>query len=82
MEDDGAPGNERVFYSILIGLIAYLQRQQTLIAEMKTICRTLSSTCWESMSKVSSWFKKHQVRIQLHWWKEILFVHPLLNGGL
>ena len=59
VEDDGAPGNERVFYSILTGLIAYLQRQQSLIAEMKTTCRTLSNTRWESMSKVSSWFKKH-----------------------
>ena len=59
VEDDGAPGNERVFYFILTGLIAYLQQQQSLIAEMKTKCRTLSNTCWESMSKVSSWVKKH-----------------------
>ena len=59
VEDDGAPGNERVFYSILTGLIAYLRQQQSLIAEMKTTCRTLSNTCWESMSNVSSWFKKH-----------------------
>ena len=75
MEDDGAPGNERVFYSILTGLIAYLQRQQSLIAEMKTTCRTLSNTRWESMSKVSSWFKKHQVRIQLYLVKKNPVVH-------
>ena len=59
MEDDDAPENERVFYSILTAVIAYLQQQQTFIAEMKTMCRTLSNTCWESMSKALSWFKKH-----------------------
>ena len=87
MEDDGAPGNERVFNSSLTGLIAYLQQQQSLIAEMKTTCRTLSNTGCESMSKVSSWFKKHWVRIQLYlveknpvctptpkWWIVMLFI--------
>ena len=59
IEDDDACENEKGFYSILTGLIAYLQRQQSLIAEMKTTCRTLANTHWESMSKVSSWFKKH-----------------------
>ena len=75
------------YYSIFVGLVAYLQWQHTLIAEMKTTCRTLSNTCWKSMSKVSSWFKKHRVRIQLYlvkknpvctttpkWWIVMLFI--------
>ena len=33
MEDDDALENERVFNSILTGLIAYLQQHQTLIAQ-------------------------------------------------
>ena len=82
VEDDDAHENERGFYPTLTGLIAYLWQQQTLITEMKTTCRTLANTCWESMSKVSSWFKEHSVRIQLHSVEKIPFVHPLLNGGL
>ena len=82
IEDDDACENEKGFYSILTGLIAYLQRQQSLIAEMKTTCRTLANTCWESMSKVSSWLKKHQVRIQSYLVEKIQPVHPLLHGGL
>ena len=51
------------------------------------MCRTLSNNCWELMSKVSSWFKKHQVRMQLYlvkknpvctptptWWIVMLFI--------
>ena len=87
VEDDDAPENKRFFYSILTALIAYLQQQQTFIAEMKTMCRTLSNTCWESMSKALSWFKKHWVKIELYlmgknhvctptpdWWIVMLFI--------
>ena len=82
MEDDGACENKRGFYSILTGLIAYLQQQQSLSAEMKRTCTTLANTWWESMPKVSSWFKKRQVRIQLYLVKKILFVHlHKLNCG-
>jgi hypothetical protein len=49
------------FYGILTNLISYLQCQLNLIAEMKTKAKTVADTQWESMSKVSNWFKVHQV---------------------
>ena len=57
---------------------------------MKTTCRTLGNTHWGAMSKVSSLFKKHWVRIQLYlvqknpvctptpkWWIVMLFIYLL-----
>ena len=51
------------FYGILTNLISYLRRQFNLIAEMKTKAKTVADTRWESMSKVSNWFKVHQVQL-------------------
>jgi hypothetical protein len=51
------------FYGILTNLISYLRHQFKLIAEMKTKAKTVADTQWESMSKVSNWFKVHQVQL-------------------
>ena len=51
------------FYSILTNLISYLRQQFNLIAEMKTKAKTIADTQWEPMSKVSNWFKVHQVQL-------------------
>ena len=51
------------FVSLLTALIGHLRRQQNLINNMGTKCRTLAETRWESMSKVASWFKMHRVAI-------------------
>ena len=55
---------DKKFVSILTALIGYLRRQQNLINDMGTKCRTLAETRWESMSKVASWFKTHRVVIR------------------
>ena len=51
------------FYGILTNLISYLQWEFNLIAEMKTKAKIIADTEWESMSKVSNWFKVHQVQL-------------------
>ena len=75
------------FYGILKNLISYLQWQFNLIAEMKTKAKTIAGTQWEAMSRVSNWFKVHQVQLLLYleeknpnckppvkWWLIILFI--------
>ena len=54
---------DKSFYGILTDLISYLQQQFNLIAEMKTKAKTVADTRWESMSRVSNWFKVHQVQL-------------------
>ena len=75
------------FYSLLAGLISYLQRQQNLINDMKTKAKKVADTRWESMSNVASWFRQHQITVQAYlnekqppcappteWWVFIIFV--------
>ena len=54
---------DKSFYGILTNPISYLQQQFNLIAKMKTKAKTVADTRWESMSKVSNWFKVHQVQL-------------------
>ena len=78
------------FVSLLTALIRYLLRQQNLINDMGTTCRTLAETSWESMSKVASWFKIHRVAIMEYlreknpsckpsheWWDVLMFVEDV-----
>ena len=78
---------DKSFYGNLTNLISYLQQQFNLIAEMKTKAKTVADTQWESMSKVSNWFKVHQVQLlqyleeknpickpPMKWWLIILFI--------
>ena len=78
---------DKSFYGILTNLISYLRRQFNLIAEMKTKAKTVADTRWESMSKVSNWFKVHRVQLlqyleeknpickpPMKWWLIILFI--------
>ena len=78
---------DKSYYGILTNLISYLQRQFNLFAEMKTKAKTVADTPWESMYKVSNWFKVHQVWLLQHleektpickppmkWWLVILFI--------
>jgi hypothetical protein len=54
------------FSSILLmrNSISFLRRQQSLIKEMKTRAKKVANTCWESMSKVTAWFREYRVPIQ------------------
>ena len=52
------------FYSLLSGLISYLQRQQNLINEMKTKAKKVADIQWESMSNVASWFRQHRLSLE------------------
>jgi hypothetical protein len=80
------------FYSHMTSLISYLRRQQSLIKEMKTIAKKIADTRWESMSKVTAWFRAHRVPVQdylaeknpsctppLKWWVVVHFVAKLSN---
>lgn len=51
------------FMSTLTSLIAYLLRQNRLQMEMATTCPKLVSTRWLSMKRVTSWLRKHRVRV-------------------
>ena len=82
------------FVSMLTALIAWLRRQQTLINEMGTKCRTLAETRWESMSKVTSWFKTNRIAIleylndkdppckpPAQWWVVLMFVEDVSSAA-
>lgn len=78
------------FYSTLTSLIAYLRKQQKLIKDMKTKAPTASDTHWESMGKVSEWFKMNRVDVLAYlnikkpcvapspsWWIVIMFIQKI-----
>lgn len=78
------------FYSSLTSLIAYLRRQQNLIKVMNTKAPTVADTRWESMSKVSSWFKTNRVEVLAYlnqnkpavaptpsWWIVLMFIQKI-----
>ena len=75
---------------MLTALIGYLRRQQNLTNDMGTKCRTLAESRWESILKVSSWFKTHRVAIREYletknpsckppheWWVVLMFVEDV-----
>ena len=79
-------GNEE-FYRKLTSLISYLRRQYNLIQDMKTKAPALSDTRWESMHRVSDWFKKHRVEVDAYleakspvckpdakWWAQLMII--------
>ncbi len=53
------------FFSVMIGFITHLTRQQNLIAEMQTTCPRVVN-CWLSTKKVISWFKIHRPQLLAH----------------
>lgn len=78
------------YYSSLTSLISYLRRQQNLISSMKTKAPTVSDTRWESMSKVSTWFKTNRVDVLAYldlkkpavapsssWWIVLMFCQKI-----
>lgn len=52
------------FYVTMTSLIGYLRKQYSLINEMKSRAAKLCNTRWESMTKVTNWFKQHHSRIE------------------
>ncbi len=75
------------FFSVMIGFITHLTRQQNLIAEMQTMCPRVVNH-WLSTEKVISWFKIHRPQLLAHikskqpasapprlWWVALLSMH-------
>ena len=58
------------FHGVLTSIISYLRQQQNLISEMKTACPKLATSRWESMRKVSDWFKAKRVRARTYFAKK------------
>ena len=57
---------DNLFYCQLTALISYLRRQQNIISAMRSKAPKVADTRWESMGKVSEWFKKNKIEIALH----------------
>lgn len=51
------------FSDTLAKLIAYLRRQDNLVAEMKSTCPKVVSSSWLSVERALSWIKAHRIRI-------------------
>ena len=75
------------FYRALTSIISYLRRQYNFIERLCSKAPKVADTHWESMSKVSAWFKKYCVPVLQYlqsknpacapshvWWAEIMVV--------
>jgi hypothetical protein len=75
------------FFSVMIGFITHLTRQQNLIAKMQTTCPCVVNH-WLSTEKVINWFKIHRPQLLAHieskqpasapprlWWVALLSMH-------
>jgi len=69
---------EERFFSVMIGFITHLTRQQMLIIEMQTTCLRVVNR-WLSTKKVISWFKIHRPQLLAHIESKFRSTSPLVG---
>ncbi len=82
--------NEK-FLDALTSVTGHLQRQQNLIADMKSTCPMFVTTCWMSMGKMLKWLIDKQVQLMRHFtekkpactpsieWIVVAVIYPLVQ---
>ena len=55
------------WWATLVAMISHLRRQQTLVAEMGSVCPKTSTTRWHAMFSATSWITEHRHIIMAHY---------------
>ena len=55
------------WWATLVAMISHLRRQQTLVAEMGSVCPKTSTTRWHAMFLATFWITEHLHEIMAHY---------------